>query len=169
MGGVLLTIIVVYLLVSLFGYLVHKALHQSWAGRFNKAHMAHHLVLYPPEDFLSNDTYREAGKDNTFWTFALASLPMLGAPIILFILGTLPLYLTIIVVIEMLLIGWLNSYLHDSLHIRNHWLFRVPIIKNIFSRWQDLHRLHHIDMDTNFGIFAFHWDRMFKTYWDEKL
>lgn len=164
MGAILLTILLVYLIVSLFGYFVHKALHQSWTGRYNTSHMAHHEKLYPPEDFLS-EKYRDAGKDDTFWTFAVISLPLILAPIVLGLLGVLSLTLTLIALTEMLLIGWLNNYLHNALHIRNHWISKVPLIKFLFADWGNLHYLHHVDMKKNYGIFCFHWDRLFKTFW----
>lgn len=164
---ILLTILITYAVVSLFGYFVHKALHQPWTGKFNTSHMAHHVKLYPSGDFLSEE-YRDAGKDDTFWTFAIVSLPIIFTPIILFLLG-LSLHLTIISVIEMLLIGWLNNFIHSCMHIRDHWLSRLPIIKFFFVRWRRLHELHHDDMQKNFGIFSFNWDRIFKTYWNGKL
>lgn len=167
MLSIFLTILITYIVVSLFGYFVHKALHQEWAGRWNTSHMAHHVKLYPPGDFLS-DKYRDAGKDDTFWTFALVSIPVILTPIILGLLG-LPLLLVAISVTEMLLIGFLNNYIHDCLHIKNHWMTRVPGLRHLFQKWRNLHELHHIDMQKNFGIFAFHWDRVLKTYWNEKL
>ncbi len=85
MLSILLTILITYIVVSLFGYFVHKSLHQEWTGLWNTSHMAHHVKLYPPGDFLS-DKYRDAGKDDTFWTFALVSIPVILTPIILVLL-----------------------------------------------------------------------------------
>jgi sterol desaturase/sphingolipid hydroxylase (fatty acid hydroxylase superfamily) len=154
--------VLTYLVVSLFGYVVHRSLHQSWTGKLNKAHMTHHLKLYPPSDFYS-DKYRDPGGDNTAHIFALAALPIVAAPFILWLCGVLSLCLTLFIVVEMLFIGWLHDYLHDAFHITNH-----PLTKfKLFSRWIDLHYLHHIKMQTNFGIFSFHWDRLFRTFWDK--
>lgn len=164
MGAILLTILVVYLVVSLFGYFVHKALHQSWTGRYNSSHMAHHITLYPPEDYLS-DTYRDAGKDNTLWTFAVISLPLVLTPVILWAFGILSFTISLIALIEMLFIGWLNNFLHNALHIRNHWITKIPIVNKLFSKWNELHYLHHVDMNKNFGIFNFAWDKVFRTFW----
>lgn len=164
MGAILLTVVLVYIIVSLFGYFAHKALHQSWTGRFNSSHMAHHVTLYPPEDYLSAK-YRDAGKDDTFWIFAVISLPLLATPIILCLFNILSLLLTLVTLAEMLFIGWLNTYFHNSMHIENHILTRIPVVKNIFAYWNRLHYLHHVDMQKNFGIFSFHWDKLLKTYW----
>ena len=62
------------------------------------------------------------------------------------------------------LMGFLHDYLHDAFHIERHWLYRIPIIKNWFASLVSLHYLHHVDMNSNFGIFSFFWDRMFGTY-----
>lgn len=161
---ILLLVILTYLITSLFGYVVHWSLHQSWAGSFNKAHMAHHLKLYPPNDFTS-DVYRHAGSDNTFRTFAIASIPMVLIPILLGIFGILSWKLVLLILTIEGLVGYFNNYFHDSFHINNHFLIRIPLVKYIFIRLIHLHYLHHVDMMKNYGIFAFHWDRLFKTFW----
>jgi sterol desaturase/sphingolipid hydroxylase (fatty acid hydroxylase superfamily) len=156
---VLFTLILVFIIVSLFGYVVHRSLHQSWTGRFNKSHMAHHLVLYPPSDYFS-ETYRHAGKDNTFITFAFASLPLLAFPWVLYGLGAISLPLAILIVAEMLLIGFLHDYIHMAFHVPSNWLNRFKAVQ----RWNKLHFQHHVEMQTNFGIFTFFFDKLFGTY-----
>lgn len=165
MLAVLLTAIITFFVGSLFGYVVHKSLHSAWTGPFHQAHMTHHLKLYPPEDYVS-DKYRNAGKDNTVWIFAVAAVPFFAAPIVLGVLHILPLSLIITSEIVMILMSFLHSYLHDAFHIRNHWLYRVPLIGKLFTRWVRIHWLHHVDMGTNYGIFLFHWDHVFRTYWE---
>ncbi len=164
----LLLIIGTYILVSLFGYFVHWMLHQSWAGQFNSSHLAHHEKFYPPSDFLS-DKYREAGKDDTFWIFALFSLPVLAFPIVLYYFDLVSFLMMLVIIAEMLFIGWLNTYIHYCVHINNHWTFKIPIVRGIFEKWQYLHYAHHIDVNKNFGIFHFYWDRIFGTFWKMPL
>lgn len=164
MLAILITALIAFFVSSLFGYVVHRALHQPWTGKLNQSHMAHHITLYPPTDYLS-DVYRHAGKDNTVKIFAMASMPLVLTPIILGILGILPLALVITVLVVMGLMGFLHNYLHDAFHVRNHFLTRIPGFKVIFDRWNDLHYLHHVDMQKNFGIFLFHWDHIFRTFW----
>lgn len=154
----IIAIIITYFIVSLFGYVAHLALHQKWMGRFNSAHMTHHLKLYPPNDFTS-DKYRRAGNDSTVKFFVIASLPMIITPIILYFCGILTLSSLIVVLVVEGLMGYLNNYLHDAFHITNHWLIGLPI----FDRWVKLHYIHHINMSANFGIFSFIWDRFFLT------
>lgn len=155
----LFALILVFILVSFFGYVVHWLLHQSFMGRWNKAHMTHHEVLYPPCDYFS-ETYRHAGKDNTFIPFAIASLPLLGLPWVLLGFGVISFPLTIIIVLEMLLIGFLHDYLHETFHVPSHWLNRFKTVK----KWNKRHYQHHVRMETNFGIFFFVWDRLFGTF-----
>lgn len=164
MGAFFLTILISYLITSLFGYVVHWSLHQSWTGKINQSHMTHHLKLYPPEDFTS-ETYRNAGKDSTPKFFAMAAIPLILAPILLGLFGVLPLYLVITVLVVEGLMGFLHDYLHDSFHIKNHILTRIPVVRDIFDRWVKIHYLHHVDMGKNYGIFVFHWDRVFRTFW----
>ncbi len=162
--AVLITIILTYLVTSFFGYAVHWLLHQSWAGRFNQKHMTHHLKLYPPEDYTS-EKYRHAGKDNTVVTFTLASIPVVALPILFWWLGLFTVGMMIASLLVMAFMGFSHDYLHNSFHISNHWMSRVPVLKDIFRKWVALHYLHHVDMGKNYGIFVFHWDRLFRTFW----
>lgn len=164
MIAILITALVAFFVSSLFAYVVHWSLHQQWTGRLNQKHMTHHLILYPPSDY-SSDKYRVAGVDNTVITFTIAAIPLVAAPIILGVLGILPLSLVITTLVMMGLMGFLHNYLHDAFHIKNHFLNHVPVLGNIFAYWNRLHYLHHVDMQKNFGIFLFHWDHVFRTYW----
>jgi hypothetical protein len=159
-----LTILISFFVTSLFGHVVHWALHQSWTGRVNMSHMTHHLKLYPPEDYLS-EIYRNAGKDSTPKFFAIAALPLILAPIVLWLCGILPGVLAVTVLVVEGVMGFLHDYLHDAFHIKNHLLTRIPGVKVIFDRWVKIHYLHHVDMGKNYGIFTFHWDRLFGTFW----
>ena len=163
MLAIFVVIVLTYFSTTLFGFLVHKALHQKWTGKYNKAHMTHHLKLYPPDDFTS-DIYRDPGKDNTVLIFAVSGIPLFVSPIILYCLGTLSLSLMIICLIEMAIVGLLHDRIHDSFHIKNHWFNHIPIVGSWFQGWKKLHYLHHIRMQKNLGIFEFYWDKFFKTF-----
>ena len=165
MLSILITALITFLVASLFGYVVHKSLHQSWTGILHEKHMTHHLKMYPPEDYLS-DKYRSAGADNTLFIFGIAAIPLVAIPIILGIFHILPWSLMITSLLVMGVMSFLHSYLHDSFHIRNHWLYHVPVVKHWFSWWVYLHWLHHQNMETNYGIFLFFLDRWLGTYWE---
>lgn len=159
----LATLFITYIIISLFGYVVHWSLHQPWTGRLHVSHMTHHQKLYPPTDFTS-DAYRSAGQDSASRIFLLASLPLILIPVMLCIWGILPFYLMVGILVVEALVGFLNDYLHDAFHINHHWLLRTPVLKDIFRIGIRLHYLHHVDMGTNYGIFAFHWDKLFGTF-----
>ena len=161
---ILLTILISYIISSFFGYVIHWSLHQSWAGFFNKAHMTHHQVLYPPSDFTS-EKYRHAGKDSAPKFFALATLPIILLLLILLLVGILPLPLLITCWTVIGVMGFSHDYIHDAFHLRNHWMSRIPVLRDIFAKWTQLHYLHHVDMSKNFGIFIFHWDHVFRSFW----
>jgi sterol desaturase/sphingolipid hydroxylase (fatty acid hydroxylase superfamily) len=163
MVTIFLTILISFFVSSLFGYVVHWALHQSWSGKLNSSHMAHHLTLYPPDDYQS-DAYRSAGKDNTVLIFGCLASPVVLSPIVLGILGILPLTLVIVAITVMALMSVSHNYLHDAFHIRNHFLTRLPLVKNMFASWSRLHYLHHVNMSSNYGIFIFTMDRLFGTF-----
>lgn len=166
MLAIILTILVTFFTCSLFGYIAHWSLHQHWAGRLNRLHMTHHQTLYPPKDYLSR-VYRDAGKDNTTKVFAMLSVPLVVLPVILGIFGILPLALVLIAILVMAAMGFLHDYLHDAFHIEGHVLTKIKGVKAVFGYWNHLHYLHHVDMQKNFGIFLFHWDHIFRTFWQD--
>ncbi len=144
---------------TLFGYVAHWSLHQKFLGRFHESHMVHHLTLYPVTDFLS-EKYRYAGKDSTVYFFLVAGAPLVILPIALFLFGKIGLITTVLVIAVAVSLGLLNNWLHDSFHIKDHFL-------NFFGWFRklvELHFEHHMDMQKNFGIFLFMWDKLFKTY-----
>lgn len=159
MLSVLLVGLVTYLLTSLLGYVVHWAIHKPWAGRAYRAHRAHHIVLYPPGKLIS-DTYLSAGHQSTVYTFLLAFAPLLLIPIVLWAVGWFTLAHAAVAVLAMGAVGLLNDLIHDSFHVRDHWLSKV--IPG-YQRMRQLHFVHHVNMRRNFGIYSFIWDRIFGT------
>lgn len=160
MLSALLVGIVTYLLTSLLGYVVHWTIHQRWAGAAYKAHRAHHIDLYPPGRLIS-DTYLSAGKQSTVYTFLLAFAPLLLLPIVLCLAGVFTWGMALSAVLAMGAVGLLNDVIHDSFHVKGHWLGRI--IPG-YGRMRELHFVHHVNMKRNFGIYSFIWDRIFRTY-----
>lgn len=160
MLSVVLVGLIAYLLTSLLGYVIHWAIHRPWAGKAYRAHRAHHIDLYPPGKLIS-DEYRFAGSQSTVYTFLLAFSPLLLLPIILAIVGWFSIAQAIAALVAMGLVGLLNDIIHDSFHVKNHWLSRlIPG----YDRMQQLHFIHHVNMKKNFGIYSFFWDRLFRTF-----
>ncbi len=147
-----------------FGYWLHRALHQSWMGVLHRAHMMHHLVLYPPTNF-SSETYRDAGKDNSTWTFLAIGLPLLCSPLLLALFTDLIGWMSAIwLVLVIGGVGLLHSFIHDWIHLKAHWFHWILGTKRLIN----LHKIHHVDMGKNYGIFSFWWDKLNKTFEDVK-
>jgi sterol desaturase/sphingolipid hydroxylase (fatty acid hydroxylase superfamily) len=156
-----------YLAVFLFvlglgtflGYIFHRMFHQPWSGKFYDAHMTHHTKLYPASDYTS-DEYREPGKDNTVWLFLLAFSPLGIIVLSLMLFSVIPIAMGIGIILEMILIGFVNNNMHDGFHLRKSFWDRFKF----FSHLRKLHYEHHVDMSKNYGIFYFMWDKLFGTF-----
>ena len=119
-----------------------------------KPHMTHHLKLYPATDFLS-EKYRNPGKDTAVFLFAPFVLGLIG---IVFLVVPFPYSLAF--AIQLLFHSWLTNYIHDSIHVKGHFLERF--------RWfiwlRHLHLQHHVNMRRNLGIMTFEVDKVLDTY-----
>jgi len=142
-----------------FGYWIHRGLHQKWAGPFHRAHMEHHVELYPPGN-MTSERYRTAR-----WYHRG---PLLFTPPFFVIVGILTLLAWIVEIslwnvvvpaIVFVLSGYINDVTHDSFHLRKHWAQRLPFYRRI----RRAHFLHHNDMGKNYGILSFEWDVVFGT------
>lgn len=156
---IFLTLIFSFFLTTLLGYVAHWILHQPWSGRLYQAHLTHHQTLYPISDFYS-DTYRKAGSDDSGKFFILLFSPILLLILGLGWLGVVPLWVSVLVVIEMGIVGYMHDYLHEKTHlIKTRW-------KQFgwFQEWTKLHFTHHIDTGKNLGIFNFWVDRIMGTF-----
>jgi sterol desaturase/sphingolipid hydroxylase (fatty acid hydroxylase superfamily) len=151
---ILLSLVFGFFFTEIVGYFFHRVIHFPITGPLYRAHMAHHLKLYPPEDYLSS-TYRAAGAESTTYRFIVA-----GVVIGLFMLWLLPLWFALPVAFDMALFGFVNSYMHDSLHIRGHWMERFEHFKWL----RRVHFQHHVDMGRDFGIITFTSDKVAGTY-----
>jgi sterol desaturase/sphingolipid hydroxylase (fatty acid hydroxylase superfamily) len=154
--GIALALLIGFFAFEAAGYVLHRLLHSRWTGSLNRAHMAHHLVKYPPRDFLS-PSYRRTGSDSTLLRFVIA-----GVAVALLVALLFPLALSLPLLAELALIGGVNAYVHDSLHVDGHWLERYPW----YRKWRQTHFVHHVDMTKNFGIVSFWADWVAGTYLD---
>lgn len=168
MVSIIITIVISYLFATFFGHVIHWALHQSWTGFLNQAHMDHHMKQYPPEDFVSDNEYRSSGSSSTPKYFLILALPVIVGPIILGILGILPLSFVLIVLFMEGFMAFFSDRFHEWIHIKDHWVNHVPGLNKLFANWAKLHYWHHVDMNKNFGIFIFHWDHVLGTFWKGK-
>ncbi len=139
------------------GYFVHWLAHRPYAGAFHRGHMVHHEQLYPPEAFLS-ERYLSPPASKSF---VLAFLPF-ATSLVWAAFVVLPPWIAVLVTSETAVIGWVSNYLHDAFHVQGFWLERF----HWFRRLRRLHVQHHEDMQTNFGIFSWLWDRLLGTFRD---
>lgn len=144
---------------TFLGYVIHWFLHQPFSGVFYRKHYTHHFIHYPPGRLFS-ETYIYTKSDNSVVLFAILFSPFVATILLLTIFQVIPLVLGILLMIEMTIIGWTNTHMHDSFHIYHSlwsrfWFFSDLVI---------LHSLHHHDTSKNLSIFWFGWDRIFGTY-----
>lgn len=144
---------------SFVGYFVHRAMHHEWAGPLYRGHMEHHLELYP-KGKLTSDSYTVAKWYN--------SGPVLFTPAALLVIGLGglacwalggSLWLFGVFSVGLVGFGLANDYVHDSFHLRRHWLHKFPFYRGLRRQ----HFEHHNDMTKNFGILVMQWDGVFKT------
>lgn len=156
---VILVTVVSLVLSNFLGYWIHRALHQKWAGPFYRAHMQHHLELYPA-DKLTSSTYRNAHWYNRG--------PFLFTPPFLVIVLTAigiaqllhaPMWTVIDIACIFIVFGFVNDWIHDSFHLEKHFLQKLRYYRLI----RIAHLFHHVNMDKNYGIVSYEWDKIFKT------
>jgi sterol desaturase/sphingolipid hydroxylase (fatty acid hydroxylase superfamily) len=152
-------LIVSLIVMTLLGHLVHMAVHSPKTGIFYKAHADHHFRQYPPNDLVSTK-YRNAGANSTTIYFLFIFSPLIISVLFLTIFGVISTFLGIGLLIDMAIVSYFNSAIHDALHIEQSFWHRFWF----FKRVQYLHNIHHFDTSKNFGIFYFFWDKLFGTY-----
>lgn len=149
------TLLGAFALGELAGYLVHRRLHDRNSGAMYWAHHEHHNVLYPPNRFYGDGSSRYRHPRRSQAKYYLISAAVLSMTFMPF--GLLHGAAAFCVMSVWL---WLNAYVHDSFHVRGHWLERFAR----FRKLRSMHLTHHVDQRMNNGILTFWVDRIFKTY-----
>jgi sterol desaturase/sphingolipid hydroxylase (fatty acid hydroxylase superfamily) len=153
LGGCLLWLLAGAFAASLAGHWVHFALHRRWSGPAHRAHMRHHLELYPPQRLVSA-RYLGPGfwKSGTFLfgppAVLIAGLAVLAGAPWSFVVGLAG-------------FSFASDFAHDRFHVP------TPALEK-FSSWKRLreaHFRHHLNMRRNYGILTLGWDRAFGTLW----
>lgn len=157
---VVLVVVGTFLVGTLIGHGVHWVMHQKWSGKLYTAHMNHHVKQYPPKNMFSIGKYRSSGLDSGWLTFtppiALFALLLIGG---LRLCGMSWVYQAIVAV-EFAVLGFLHGYVHDAIHVKGHWMERLPG----FRMLRRAHTIHHLAVNRNLGIFWFGWDRVLGSY-----
>tara|TARA_Y100000590_G_scaffold457904_1_gene611504 strand:+ start:685 stop:1233 length:549 start_codon:yes stop_codon:yes gene_type:complete len=141
--------------------------------------MQHHLLAYPPgKKQRPHKTYIDPTQVSDHPTFFGIGLEWL-VPIFCLIIFTIGIEyvmglstisiitsLSIMVLYAKFMFGWL----HDSMHIKQHWFMRVPLVRRYFKHIRKLHDIHHHHvseeglMKYNMGISTPLFDMVFRTY-----
>lgn len=157
---VIICVTIIALVMSNFlGYWIHRALHQKCLGPFHRAHMQHHLELYPPGK-LTSDKYRKAHWYNR-GPFLFTPPFILIVSICAFVayLCHAPMWPVAEIALIFIIFGFINDWVHDTFHLRYHLLQKLKY----YRRARIAHFLHHTDMSKNYGIISLEWDHVFKT------
>ena len=158
--GAVLFFVGVFVTGNFLGWVIHRVLHSRWAGKAYRAHLYHHREIYPPDRFLS-DEYLDPPKHAEQAVYYLAPMMLVCALVAIWSWQW-----AILAAVETVAVLWLNEWMHNSLHIRGHWLCRF----GWYHRLREIHHEHHVNVLKNLGIISFFPDRVMGTFADpEKL
>lgn len=171
-----LSIMCGFLYAEVIGYFIHRVMHNEKIPWLSRAHMDHHLRLYPPGSPMRTEEYKypkHATKIGIGFEWLIPAALALGIFVLcLSLLGVGALYQAVAVAAS---IGWaviIFNYLHDGMHKTGFWLSKNSLFKSWFSKSTKLHDIHHLyitdlgRMDANYGIVFHFMDKIFGTYRD---
>ena len=150
----LITVLITYQIICITQAVLHRYIgHKRLIPFVFDSHTRSHHTIYSSRTFEST-TYskEEASITYTFIPFAMliAGVAYLLLPFFLFITALL----TVIASFTM------QAYLHAQFHLSNSWLQRF----HWFNRCKEIHRIHHINQTSNFGLINFNCDRIMGTF-----
>lgn len=171
-----ITSLVGILYAEIVGYIVHRVIHSERFPILSKNHMIHHLEHYGPNMPMRSSGYKASTEGRPSiagigfeWLgpIALMMAPIVGISLLF---NILPLYQFVFYSFSIIwgLVGF--SYMHDSMHIADFWMLKVPMLNVWFKRARRLHDIHHISinddgrMNDNFGIVFFFLDKLVGSY-----
>jgi hypothetical protein len=167
--------IYIWYVAGLIGFMIwHWFAHQKWTRDMHRYHMDHHLVLFPPRYFFGNPKvkpellqyrwidYIPLVRAESFWhefpMYAIGALIVYGG----YFIGATKVSI-ICGLVELVVVGLVGNSLHNSFHIKGHWLERFDWYHQIRA----LHYLHHQgSMKHNFSILNFRLDKLLHLYQD---
>lgn len=141
-------VVVSFFISELAGYIVHKLAHWPKTGLLYETHLVHHFKHYPPKRYTSK-RYLGNLRTSFIWWFIPAFL-LIG----ILAWCILPLSLFITALATMSTAAIVNTTLHDSFHVENHWLKRFKWHQRLVI----IHYIHHINVKKNLGIYFFFFD-----------
>lgn len=164
--NLVLVIVLTFVIGSFSGYVTHWLMH-SRLTRYKLfrplllIHNTHH-TLYNPKNFESDKYLHSEEIDSAiiFTPVVILTLVALGA---LFWVALGEVWVYPVMLVEGVIVGYLNLKLHEAFHIKNHYLEKYRWYLNL----KHLHYIHHKYPRTNHGIIWLGLDKMFGTYRDK--
>ena len=144
--------------VQVFTYLGHRLAHWPGSGKLFRSHMYHHSKAYPPSRYESV-SYVENVAGSFVWPFVAL---FFAVATIMFLI--LPVWVFVGYFVAAAIASLASDYIHDSFHIVDHPLRRMPF----YSRLTALHRIHHSNVKKNLGIYTFWVDRAVGSFSDRE-
>ena len=158
-------VIFFFYLIEFFGYIWHRNVHHMGllGNVLRVTHWKHHCIDYPAGDMWTNKMKENTSKivDREAFPFTFGAILFSYICYKNNIIDRSDLKLYSIMVISM---GILNQYIHDSYHIKNHWLNKYKF----YRKNKICHDIHH-RLNCNYGILTYTFDRIFGTYSCQKL
>lgn len=152
--SILVTAIVSFFFSEAVGFAIHRLAHWSGSGKLFQDHLNHHAVAYPPSKYLSA---KYLGDLRT--SFIPYFIPVFVAfNLLAFAIMSWPMALTFLVVSSAVSLA--SNMLHDSYHVKDHWLTRFSWHRHL----REVHRVHHVNVKKNLGIYFYFYDRLFGSF-----
>lgn len=149
----MIVVILTFILSEAIGYGIHWAAHKSWSGPLFRAHLVHH-AMYAPKVF-EHVVYESKFRSS----FAVWMAPVFVALLVI-AFSVLPWPLAVVCFVTLVCNAAITDIIHQSFHVKNHWLRMLPVVR----RGKVLHQLHHRHTQSNLGITCYVWDRVFGTF-----
>jgi sterol desaturase/sphingolipid hydroxylase (fatty acid hydroxylase superfamily) len=143
-----------HLVMSFSQTLMHYKLgHHPIGGKFFRNHINFHHTHYS-KDHLVSATYLDVEGNNTPFFF----IPVLAAGTFMYFL--LPVDLFVVLAVACAASFYAHVFFDKEYHVEGSRLQRFAW----FRRKRELHFVHHLHANSNFGVIHFFWDRILGTY-----
>lgn len=172
-----LTFLASLIIAEAYGYWLHVLLHSYIFPSLSKAHMNHHILSYPPGGRMRKPEYIQdrLPEDRALFGIGLEwiipSIALIAITFSIELLLGLSLAQICLSIFTMVIYSvFLFLFMHESLHIKDHYLLSIKPIKKWYLKARKLHDIHHhyVDknglMNRNYGIAFFFFDKLFGTY-----
>jgi sterol desaturase/sphingolipid hydroxylase (fatty acid hydroxylase superfamily) len=149
-----LSAIVVHLFMSFAQTIMHYKLgHHPIGGKFFRNHIQFHHANYAKGHLTSSTYLNDKGNNAPYF---LIPICLSG----LMVYALMPTDFFFVVVAAVAASFYAHVLFDKHYHVTDSWLQRFAW----FRRKQELHFVHHLHANTNFGVMHFFWDRLLGTY-----